>query len=259
MNKIQLADQPCWAGRDEGEQRRRAVRYGRLLGKIEGDAPLIRAINPAARCYDYLRFTNDNSWTRSILKLYAGYTGPIDVSLPDYRAALALACSNWCTTMHLDGIYLDTPFEVPPGHEHAMLTAVAGVANAIDPRRRSVVCNFGDLFTWSDSKDDVAVAMGNMLHVHFVQDAISTSGFTMERWDLVKREALKRVTGGKELILGITDPQSANPDLAALLVASFQHPNLWWFYQNQWADIAEGTPVESVQWNPRYELLLGAA
>ncbi len=135
---------------------------------------------------------------------------------------------NWLVDYKLDICHLDLVFDFEDPR-----AICESIRIAIDPI--PIMPNFSDFWTWTGTSADPtknkwSLDLGVMSPWHFVQAAYQMPLHSQSNWNSLRHSAMLRLLSGKKLVLGLYDPGRQQEMLAALLMASFQHPNLYWHY-----------------------------
>jgi hypothetical protein len=226
---LKLADCQCRPGVTLAENIKRTERFNVVMAGVDpSTSVLMHQIKPEIKVMAYVRPHSSESWTEYVEEVGYG----------DY-------------VIQYDGIVLDTPFEHPSG----AMEGVRDCANIAEACGHSapIIPNFGDFGTWtskSPAKPEymyAARALAQIAPWHFVQVAYQMQYHNRDRWIDLRYQAMTRLAAGKTLVLGIHDPLGSRVELACLLMHSFQHERLYWYYQtsgdvsmdNQWNGCCE--------------------
>jgi hypothetical protein len=231
------------------------------IAKIGDDASTLKMNDGIV--LEYLQPTLRKKWN-------LGLTG--DLPGGDYldlseatRKELARRVAKYVESHDLDGVFLDTPLEVASGTPpYDAVRLFADIQNAMP--EKIVMPNFGDSLTWRGKANwptDIRNAWGTLAWFapwHFVQVAFTTRDPLS--FIPVLGVAESRLASNKKLVLGIDDRIEAaltcrtalNPEMAAMLAYSHDHPSLFWYYQSDAAP-KTGTHAKDYCWNRAIEVI----
>jgi len=219
------------------------------MAMVEPYVAELRTKHPDTKLYEYLQPTYRDKYNLGLTRDLPGDVY-LDVADTTVRAELARRCKHYVARTGVDGIMLDTPFEVAPGTELAAAQLCADIQTAISPA--GALVNFGDYATWTNENNvpelrrKAQAGLGQLMPYQLVEVGLDVSRFTQTAWDRARGRMTTMLGRGKTVVFGIYDPAGQRAQLAALLACAYTHERLYYLYKTQ----AE-TPEEE-QWNPWY-------